>query len=278
MTPARVGSGRWIGALATVLLLASLALLPGAAAGQTKPKVAPGGLDGPHSILFVGNSFFYFNNGIDGLLWGLSTSGEPPLGLGGTMATISGSSLQWHDVESYFRPNAIGAFSFDAANNVVFNPPGKVFDVTVMMDCSQCPINPALKAQFADTVRKDAEIVRRHDAVPVLFMSWAYADRPEMSAALAEAYTQAGNDNNALVVPAGLAFARVVREHPEIVLYASDKRHPSLAGTYLAAATLYASFSGRSPVDRKYTAGLDERTARVLREAAWATVQAYHAK
>ena len=30
------------------------------------------------------------------------------------------SGLDWHDVESYFRPNAIGSYSFDEQNNVVF--------------------------------------------------------------------------------------------------------------------------------------------------------------
>ena len=59
-------------------------------------------------------------------------------------------------------------------------------------------------------------------------MSWAYADKPEMTAQLAEAYTIAGNDNNALVIPAGLAFARSISKQPELNLYAPDKRHPSL--------------------------------------------------
>jgi len=27
-----------------------------------------------------------------------------------SMVTIGGSNLEWHDVESYFRPNAIGSF------------------------------------------------------------------------------------------------------------------------------------------------------------------------
>ena len=100
-------------------------------------------------------------------------------------------------------------------------------------------------------------------------------NKPEMTAALAEAYTVAGNDNDALVIPAGLAFARVVKEQPKINLYVADKRHPTLAGTYLAAGTTYAALFRRSPVGLKYTAGLDAGTAKVLQEAAWATVQDY---
>src|SRR5471032_25859 len=261
------------------ILLAVIAVLfaMGAQAQTTKPKVTDlGGT--PESIIWIGNSFFYFNNGMGGHVGRFYASAEAAKKPRSTEATISGSSLQWHDVESYFRPNAVGAFSFDPENNVVFNKNDRLFDVAVMMDCSQCPIHPTLKSQFTEYAKKDSDIVRKHGGKPVLFMSWAYQNKPEMTAALAEAYTIAGNDNGALVIPAGLAFARVVKEHPEITLYISDKRHPTLAGSYLAASTTYAALFGHSPVGLKYTAGLDEKTAGLLQEAAWATVQDYYRK
>jgi hypothetical protein len=62
--------------------------------------------------------------------------------------------------------------------------------------------------------------VRAKGAKPVFFMSWAYADKPEMTAQLAEAYTVAGNANNGLVIPAGLAFARAISKQHELNLYA----------------------------------------------------------
>ena len=106
-------------------------------------------------------------------------------------------------------------------NNVVFNKLDKLFDVAVMMDCSQCPIHPTLKSVFTDYAKKNSDIVRAKGAKPVFFMSWAYADKPEMTAQLAEAYTIAGNANNALVIPAGLAFAQGHRaSSPRLNLYA----------------------------------------------------------
>jgi hypothetical protein len=260
------------------LALAFAVLFAAMAAAQTKPKVTELGGGEPASIIYIGNSFFYFNNGMGGLVSRLNAASEGATKLRSTEATISGSSLQWHDVESYFRPNGVGAFSFDADNNVVFNKNDKLFEVAVMMDCSQCPIHPELKSQFTEYARKDSDIVRKHGGKPVLFMSWAYQNKPEMTAALAEAYTIAGNDNGALVIPAGLAFARVVKEHPEITLYIADKRHPTLAGSYLAASTSYAALFGHSPVGLKYTAGLDDKTAGILQEAAWATVREYYGK
>jgi len=165
-----------------------------------------------------------------------------------------------------------------AVAQIVFNKPGRQFDAVIMMDCSQCPIHPRLKTVFSEFAGKDSEIVRAHGAKPVFFMSWAYADKPEMTAQLAEAYTVAGNANNALVIPAGLAFARAIGKQPELNLYAPDKRHPSLAGTYLAACTVFAALTGRSPVGNTYLAGIDPPTAQFLQTVAWETVQDYYAK
>jgi hypothetical protein len=49
------------------------------------------------------------------------------------------------------------------------------------------------------------------------------------------------------VVFAGEAFELCQKRHPEINLYADD-RHPSQAGTYLAACVFYGKIFGRTPV------------------------------
>jgi len=257
-----------------------IALEPVAALAQTKPLVTSLGPDFPKAGVFIGNSFFYYNNGMPGHLTQLERAADPANkpAYRNTMVTIGGSGFDWHDVESYFRPNAIGSYSFDDNNNVVFAKRDKLFDVAVMMDCSQCPVHPKLKSVFTEHAKKNSDIVRAKGARPVFFMSWAYADKPEMTAQLAEAYTTAGNDNNALVIPAGLAFARAIRAQPELNLYAVDKRHPSLAGTYLASCVLFAAFTGRSPVGNSYLAGIDAPTAKFLQTVAWETVQEYYGK
>ena len=261
-----------------ILAAASLlgwSLAGAAAVAQTKPTVAA--LPGPQptSAIFIGNSFFYYNNGITTHMARLIADAMPGVRHRSTMVTISGSGADWHDVESYFRPNAMGKYSFDADNAVVFNKIDRLFDVAVMMDCSQCPIHPQLKGPFTEYAKKNSDIVRSHGARPVFFMSWAYKNVPSMTAQLAEAYTKAGRDNNAQVIPAGLAFARSVAQRPELELYVADKRHPSLPGSYLAACTTYATLFRKSPVGLGYTAGLDPAIARHLQTVAWETVQAY---
>lgn len=261
----------------TIAMLFAALLVGGAAMAQTKPKILNVGATPPTTAIYIGNSFFYYNNSMHGHVRLLASSLDAAQKFSSVSVTISGSGFDWHDVNSYFRPEAIGGYSFDPNNNVVFNAPGqKLFDVAIMMDCSQCPIHPKLGSVFVDYAKRHSDTVRKHGAMPVFFMSWAYADKPEMTQQLAEAYTKAANDNNVFVIPAGLAFARSVAKRPELNLYAPDKRHPSLAGTYLAAATVYASLFKKSPVGASYAGGLDAGTAQHLQAVAWETVQDYY--
>jgi len=265
-----------LGRVGAVLFAALLAA--GFAHAQTKPQRGDVGVENPRAFLWVGNSFFYYNNSMHGHFNALAQAAEPGGRTRGVSVTISGSGLDWHDLESYLRPGGIGRYSFVANNEVVFNKPGRQFDAVIMMDCSQCPIHPQLKDAFQEFAKKDAAIALKAGVRPVLFMSWAYKDKPEMTAQLAEQYTLAGNANDALVVPAGLAFAAAIAQRPELELYQADKRHPSLAGTYLAACTTYAATMKKSPVGSSYTAGLDVELARFLQTVAWETVQSYYAK
>ena len=267
----------WLMILTATALFAAV---PTALQAQTKPHVTTLGPNFPKTEMFIGNSFFYYNNGLPGHVSKLEKAADIANkdAYRTTMVTIGGSGLDWHDVESYFRPNAVGYYAFDEQNNVVFSKPGKLYEAAVLMDCSQCPIHPDLKSKFTEFVKRDSGIARSHDVIPVLFMSWAYADKPEMTAQLAEAYTIAGNDNNALVIPAGLAFARARQQQPELNLYAPDKRHPSPAGTYLASCVTFAALTGRSPVGNSYLADIDAPTAALLQNVAWETVKDYYGK
>lgn len=265
----------------------AVAVLAGALLGcaQTPPASPAASAESstpPRSMLWVGNSFFYYNNSMHGhvgLLLRASAQGDGRWRQ--TSATISGSGLNWHDLEAHFKPGGMGSYSFNARNEVVFNTGEralpKLFDAVLMMDCSQCPIHPQLSGLFHETVARDSAIARRHGAEPILFMSWAYQDAPEMTASLADAYLKAASANALRVVPAGLAFARSLAQRPDIVLHAPDKRHPSLAGTYLAAATVMACVYRISPVGNRYTAGLAPDVAAHLQAVAADTVREFSA-
>jgi len=269
---------RFVRRLAAALSLLSLVSICLAADGPTKPSRSDVGPEPVRSLLWVGNSFFYYNNSMHGHYNELTGAADAATRSRGVSVTISGSGLDWHDVGAYLKPDGIGKYSFVPGNKIVFNPPGRQFDAVIMMDCSQCPIHPQLEGAFHATVKKDAEIVARYGARPVLFMSWAYKDKPEMTAQLAEQYTIAGNANDALVIPAGLAFAKAVSKRPGLELYQPDLRHPTLAGTYLAACTTYATIRKKSPVGIKYDAGLGAELATFLQTVAADTVKEYFAQ
>ena len=264
---------RWFTGAALVVLLSACAQTPPATPAATAASRTP-----PQSMLWVGNSFFYYNNSMHGHVGNLlRASAEGNRGWRQTSATISGSGMNWHDMESHFKPGGMGSYSFNAKNEVVFNTGErklpKLWDAVLMMDCSQCPVHPDLSPLFEDSVAKNASITRKHGAEPILFMSWAYQDAPEMTATLADAYLKMAAAHQTRVVPAGPAFARSIAKRPDLNLYVADKRHPSLAGTYLAACTVLASVYRINPVGNSYTAGLPADVVAHLQGIAAETVR-----
>lgn len=109
---------------------------------------------------------------------------------------------------------------------------------------------------------------------------------------MAKAYLKAANRANALVVPVGLAFADFEKKYPNKslhspdfrkieegkVVYKRDIKHPSLAGTYLAACVFYAALYQKSPQGNLYTANLNPDLASKLKDSAWKTVQRFYGR
>lgn len=245
-----------------------------AACSTTPPKATSVSSGPPKSVLWVGNSFFYYNNSMHGHV-GQLLSAAKVTGVRQTSATISGSGINWHDVSAHFKPGGVASYSFVGDNEVRFNTFDKPFDAVIMMDCSQCPIHPQLQSVFHDYAKRHSDTVRANGAQPILFASWAYQDKPEMTQTLLAEYVKAGKANNAAIIPAGLAFANSIRSRTDINLYVADKRHPSLAGTYLSACVVMASVFKQNPVGNTYTAGLPADVARHLQQVAWDTVSSF---
>src|SRR5262245_506217 len=258
-------------------LLSLLALaLAASAYSQTAPRIKDAGQ--VHTMLYVGNSFFYYNDSMHSMVLRLVAAGDPQNRpkYRSTSVTISGAGLNWHDLEAYLKPGGgMASYSITADNKLVHNKFDKPFDAVLMNDCSQCPVHPELKGLFHEYARKHSQTAVKYGAKPILFMTWAYQDAPDMTRALAEEYTVAGNANSALVVPAGLAFAKAIARDPKVDLYNPDKRHPSLAGSYLAACVIYAAVHGKNPVGNSHKGGLDPKLADFLQQVAADTVKEY---
>ena len=142
------------------------------------------------------------------------------------------------------------------------------WDAVVMHDYSNGPLTQWQR--FVASSDKLGEIARVQGAWPLLLMTWAYADQPEMTIQLAEAYTRRGKELAATVIPVGLAFAAASKNlavnlySPDLLrceggepVYERIVKHPSMAGTYLAACTVFATLTGLNPEGLIYRGGLD---------------------
>lgn len=216
----------------------------------------------PAKVLFVGNSFTFYNNGLHRHFRGLTAAAEilPKGSSRARIMTLSGGYLPEH------------AGGFESVLG------GDDWDVVVLQGHSRGPISEETAPAFREAARRYAGIAREQGVQPVFFMTWAYTGKPEMTAELDAAYTGIGRELDAEVVPVGLAFEIVTAERPDIALRTADLRHPTLAGTYLAACTFYAVLYRQSPAGLSYDAGLAPEVAGYLQRVAWETATAYAAR
>ena len=223
------------------------------------------------SVMLIGNSFFYYNNSLHNHLGDLYDA-DPDLDTPRRRSiTINGSSLSWHDVESYLSNEEIGSFRIDSDTNTYEPYEKQDIDVVIMMDCSLCPIINDRKDSFYKYVKKHSETIRSKGIEPILFMSWPYKNKPEMQEMLEKEFFKASKLNNLRLIPAGQAFLYINQNFPNINLYTKDLRHPSKEGTYLAALMVFTSLSNKSPIGNTYMMDLDAEIAQILQKAAWTT-------
>jgi hypothetical protein len=228
-------------------------------------------------VLFVGNSFSFYNNGVHNHFSSLiRANGEWERGKNRVrLATISGGHMheQLPTIETFL------ANERDS------------WQAIVLQAHSNEPIVKSKQKRFAEATTQAIDMIRAKDIEPVLFMTWGYEGDIEMSLDLAKAYLDIGKQHRVKVVPVGLAFALVEQKYPDISLfvrdvlsvkvseqgqqvltYRKDIKHPSQAGTYLAALVFYASFYNKSPVGNVFTADLSPQTAQILQEVSWDVV------
>ena len=228
-------------------LLSALLLVTVGAQASEKPVVTS--VSPPKDILFIGNSFTFYNNGLHNHLRKMMQAAGHETGSLRSM-TISGAALSEH-------APALPAILESHA-----------WDVVILQGHSMEAIDEKRVGGFRQTVRDYVPLIRKSGAQPVLFMTWSRSHLPEQIQPLDDNYTAAGNESGALVIPVGHAFDRLSRQRGDIVLRMDDRRHPTLAGAYLTTCTFYAALFGQSPVGNGYTAGLNEETAGILQRVA----------
>jgi len=196
-----------------------------------------GGPDIPSKkILFIGNSYTDFNNGLDYQILKFAPNSKA--------ARISpgGYTLQNH---------------WEDANTLDIIRSGE-WDVIVLQEQSQTPVTNY--KTFAEYAQKLNAEIKAAGAETILFMTWERPDSVQYGVttqALNNNYTYLGQQLGIKVAPVGLAFANALRERPGLMLYSKDG-HPTPQGTYLATAIFYGVIYDQSPVGINYAAGLNK--------------------
>lgn len=254
------------------LTLSLFLLAPIAVKADAKPEVTHLGVDSPKQVLFIGNSYLYYGDSLHNHVVRMAKAAdkENVKLYKYKSATISGSYLWHHNLDNHLKPGALGL--------------DKPFDVVILQGHSTAQTTPEKRAKFLETAEGFDKQIKATGARTALFMTWAYTEEhkkynPEMLDLNKAGYTEAGNKLQALVIPAGLAFAEAKKRNPELSLQKHyDGSHPNLLGTYLAACVTYASLYEKSPVGNSYDyyGAIDKKTAEFLQQVAWDTVVTYY--
>ena len=86
-------------------------------------------------------------------------------------------------------------------------------------------------------------------------------------------YTQMAEQNQALLIPVGVAWQKVRSQRPDLDIYGDDL-HPNITGTYLAACVFYGALFKDNPVGLPYPKQIDGDTAGYLQKLAQETISA----
>ena len=121
----------------------------------------------------------------------------------------------------------------------------------------------------------------------VLYMIWSRRMEKEKQEIITRAYTELGKEIDAAVAPAGEVWHKILRQTPELEdqLYRPDGNHATPLGSYLAAATLFYTITGRCrPIQLKDGAQpstrleIDPELARRIHKEACAMAKKFRAE
>jgi hypothetical protein len=213
-------------------VVAGLLLLVSVGTGAGGHRAPP-----PQSVLFIGNSYTYFNN-LPELVGQIADGAATSAGsIHTALCAAGGATLSAH-------------FAGARCGQMLASRP---WDLVILQEQSTLGRPEAgdregisdPRRTFWPGVRQWDDEIRRRGARTGLLLTWARRDRPKQQAHLTEAYVTIGRERGALVVPAGPAWQAFRRAYPRLPLHAEDGSHPSALGSYLTAVTVLSALLDR---------------------------------
>ncbi|MFZ4771461.1 MAG: hypothetical protein ACOYLO_14860 [Ferruginibacter sp.] len=207
-----------------------------------------------YKVLFVGNSYTFYNDGVDFHLQKM------------LRADSSSDSINY-----VIDKIAVGSYTLEAHYTdplTITKIKSQKWNTVVLQEQSTRPINfPGLFSEYAGKL--DTEI-KKVNARTVLYMTWPNKDAPADMDSLAASYQRVGRQLNAMVAPVGKVREYIQKTYPQIELYISDNKHPTLSGTYVSTCVFYYSMFNKNPVGNTYIpSGMSTENVVTIRKAVY---------
>jgi hypothetical protein len=233
---------------------------------ETEPPLGTTELDKSktYKILFVGNSYTYYNNMPARYFSQLMGAA------GYKVKVLALTKGGWTLLNSSNAQDELGS----QVDNVLTH---QKFDFVILQEQSMTPaVNVG---SFYNGVKRLDSKIRESGGIPVLYATWGRKQgsgdltatgltAETMTWKLAAAYEHMGQTHDIPVAHVGLAFWDIVQNHRNIALHDPDMSHPSAEGSYLAALTIFARITGIDPTTVDYEGGVNPAIEPVLKEAA----------
>ena len=215
----------------------------------------------PKNILFVGNSYLYYNNSVHNYVEFMLREYYAS-DIDTKLSAIGGSRLHHHNIDHLL--------DFKNLNL------DQQIDLLIMQGGSAQVTTKENQDEFINTAKDYAKKAQNLGIDTALYMTHAYtkADsryEPNLIEKIKITYYSAGEASNSTVIPVGLAYEIAYAARPNIKLHHVDGTHPGPLGTYLAAATVLASITKESPagLEFNYYDFISDDERAFLQEIAW---------
>lgn len=216
-----------------------------------------------NKILFIGNSYTFFNNS-----WDIFKK----------IALEEGFDVKVDNVTS-------GGYTLEKMNDpldkygemVAKKLSSEEYDIVFLQEQSLRPVID--EELFYDSVRSLTEKIKCNGAITILYETWGRKTgsidlinhnltNEKMSKKLIASYGKIANELGLDVSHVGTVFLDLSSNHPELNLYHEDLSHPSELGSYVVALTHYSTVFKRSPIGIRYKYFLNDENSQAIIEQA----------
>lgn len=219
------------------------------------------------NVLFIGNSFTHMNN-MPKLFEQLANSKKK--NVYADSIAVSGSTLKAHSE----RPSTYVKMKSRQWDYVFVQGFSREF----AEDSSTIRTNSIPYAKLLiDSVLKYSPCAQIY-----FYMTWGYEkgypQQPandtyeKMQQRVYNGYMYMSDSLQYPVAPTGMVWKHIRETHPTLDLYFTDRYHPNIFGSYVAACTAFTSIYKESPVGGAFPKKIDTASAKIIQQAAASTV------